>query len=434
MPKTKNQNSNQDKFLREVRGMHDILPADQPYWDAVRRAAASIASFYNFGLIETPVLEYAKLYEKGTGEETDIVQKEMYTLRTKGGDVLALRPEYTPGIMRAFTEHGLNRLGLPQKLYHFGPVFRHENPQAGRYRQFYQVGFEILGGPNDPVYDAQAILIAWRLLQEVKLKGIRLKLNSVGCRVCRPLYKKQLQNYYRPHEKKLCADCQKRLKTNPLRLLDCKNKECQEFKESVPNILDKLCVSCSHHLKTVLEYLDEAKIDYALEPKMVRGLDYYSKTVFEMYADQAEHLGALPAGGRYDYLMEMLGGRSTPAVGFACGVERVIEAMKLQEVKPAVKPVKKVFVVHVGDLAKKKAFKLVEELRAAGIPAFEALSKDSLKAQLKSADREHVPLAVILGQKEVYEESVIIRDLRSGLQEAFPAAKMAEELKKRLRE
>jgi histidyl-tRNA synthetase len=433
MPKERNQTGNQAKMMQEPKGMHDILPSDAPYWDAVTKGASTLAAFYNFGHIETPILEYAKLYEKGTGFETDIVQKEMYTLKTRGGDLLALRPEYTPAIMRAFVQHGLNRLGLPQKLYYQGPVFRHDNPQAGRYRQFYQIGFEIIGGPNDPLYDAQVILIARHLLEEVKLKGIQIRINSIGCRVCRPLYKKQLQNYYKNHEKKLSPECQKRLKTNPLRLLDCKDKECEEFKAHAPNILDKLCASCNHHLKAVLEYLDEVQVEYTLDPLLVRGLDYYSKTVFEMFAEKAEHIGALAGGGRYDYLMEMLGTRATPAVGFAAGMERIIEAMKLQDVKIPAKTVKKVFVAHAGDLAKKKALKLVEELRVAGFSVSEALSKESLKAQLKSADKEHAPIALILGQKEVYEDSIIIRDLKMGLQETFPSAKMVEELKKKLK-
>lgn len=422
-------------MFRTPRGMHDVLPWEAPWWERVLRVAWELADFYGFGQIQTPVLEFAKLYEKGTGETTDIVEKEMYVFKTKGGDVLALRPEFTPGVMRAYVEHGFSRLSQPQKLYSAGPVFRHESPQAGRFRQFSQLNFEIIGGTSDPVYDAQAILIAQRLLEELKIKNIVLGVNSIGCKICRPIYKRQLQNYYKNFEKKLCPDCVKRLKTNPLRLLDCKDERCQEFKAKAPNILDKLCANCSSHFRSVLEYLDEVAIPYSLDNQLVRGLDYYNRTVFEMAVDgSGSEFGALVAGGRYDYLMEMLGGRPTPAVGFAAGVERLIQVMKTQEVKLPVKSGKKVFFVHVGDLAKKKSLRIIESLRKAGIPVSETLGRESLKAQLKTADKEGFELALILGQKEVFEDSIIVRDLRKSLQETVSLAKLVEEIKKRLRQ
>lgn len=414
--------------------MHDVLPWESPWWDRVSRVARDLADFYGFRKIETPVLEFAKLYEKGSGETTDIVQKEMYTLRTKGGDLLALRPEYTPGIMRAYVEHALSRQGQPQKLFSQGPIFRHDAPQAGRYRQFNQLNFETIGGQSDPIYDAQTILIAQRLLEELRVKNIVLKMNSIGCKICRPIYKRQLQNYYKSFEKKLCPDCVKRAKTNPLRLLDCKDEHCREFKAEAPNVLDKLCVNCSAHFRSVLEYLEEVGVVYELDNRLVRGLDYYNRTVFEMsVAGPGSELGALPGGGRYDYLMEALGGRMTPAVGFACGVERVVEVMKIQEVKLPVKPGKRVFFVHVGDLAKKKSLRVIEDLRKAGILVSETLGRESLQAQLKAANKEGLELALIFGQREVFEESIIVRDLRKSLQETVSLAKLAEEVKKRLK-
>ena len=227
----------------------------------------------------------------------------MYTLRTKGGDLLALRPEYTPGICRAYLEHGMSRLPQPQKLFYFGPVFRHDRPQLGRYRQFTQIGFEILGGQNDPIYDAEIITIVSNLLAELKIKNPTLKINSIGDRVCRPNYKRQLQNYYKNYEKELCEDCVRRLKTNPLKLLDCKQPQCQPFKEKAPNFLDKLCSTCKAHFRAVLEYLEEVGIAYEVDPRLVRGLDYYNRTVFEFFADGKEaEIGALGGGGRYDYL------------------------------------------------------------------------------------------------------------------------------------
>jgi len=422
-----------NKHFQAPRGMHDRLPASAPYWDRIESAATDLAREYGFGRIETPVLEYADLYRKTTGEESDIVEKEMYLVRTKGGDTFALRPEYTPGVCRAYLENGMSRLGQPQKLFYFGPVFRHDRPQLGRFRQFTQIGFETIGGQNDPVYDAEIIAIACDLLVALKIKNTTLKVNSVGCRICRPIYKKQLQNYYKNHEKELCPDCVRRLKANPLRLLDCKESACVVLKEKAPNFLDKLCVVCSGHFKSVLEYLDEAKIPYALDNTLVRGLDYYSRTVFEIAADGPEaEIGSMIGGGRYDYLMEMIGGHTTPALGFASGVERLIAVMKARAIEFPARNGRRVFLAHAGEMAKKKAFALIRELRADGLNVVEALAKESLSAQLKVANKEGIGLALILGQKEIYEESVILRDLKNGAQEAVSLTKIVAEIKKRL--
>lgn len=425
--------ANSSFTFREPKGMHDILPIDQSYWDRIDRVTKDLADSYSFGRIETPILEYAALFERGVGLETDVVRKEMYTLKTKGGDVLALRPEGTAPIARAYVEHSLGRLTQPQKLFSFGPMFRHENPQAGRYRQFYQVGFEIIGGTSDPIYDAQIIALFGRMLETLKIKNINLKINSIGCRICRPLFKRALKTYYKRYERELCGDCVERLKENPMRLLDCKKEGCQQFKEQAPNFLDKLCTTCTHQLQEVLEYLDELKVAYSMDNQLVRGLDYYSRTVFEFYVDDV-HVGALPGGGRYDYLVEMIGGRPTPAVGGAVGVERLIEVMKAQQVKLPSRNGKRVFLIHVGDLAKRKSLKLLEDLRSAGIPMFESLGKESIKAQLRVADKHGALLALIFGQKEIYEESIIIRDLRTGLQESVILSKLVAEIHKRLRE
>jgi histidyl-tRNA synthetase len=420
------------RTFQSAKGMHDVLPVDEPYWEKIEGVAKSLAAAYGFSRIETPVLEFAELYNKTSGEESDVVQKEMYTLKTKGGDFLALRPEYTPGVARAYMQHGLSRLGQPQKLFAMGPVFRHERPQLGRLRQFTQLDFETLGGVNDSIYDAEIIAMFSDLLNELKIKNSVVKINSIGCRICRPIYKKQLSNYYKSHEKELCEDCVRRLKTNPLKLLDCKEPECEKLKEKAPNFLDKLCVTCSAHFKSVLEYLDEIKVPYELDHHLVRGLDYYSRTVFEMYAEGNEsQIGALPAGGRYDYLMETIGGHLTPAVGGACSVERLIAVMRAKEIAMSGKSGKRVFLAHAGDLAKKKAFAVLKDLRGRGFLVAESLSKESLKAQLKVADKEGIALALILGQKEIYENSIIVRDLTNGLQEAVLLEKLPEEIKKR---
>lgn len=420
------------RTFQSVKGMHDVLPSDEAYWDKIEGVVRSLAAEYGFSRIEPPVMEFAELYNKTSGEESDVVQKEMYTLKTKGGDVLALRPEYTPGICRAYMQNGLSRLGQPQKLVAMGPIFRHERPQLGRMRQFTQIDFEVLGGVSDPIYDAEVIAIFSDLLNEIKLKNPTVKINSIGCRVCRPIYKKQLTAYYKSHEKELCEDCVRRLATNPLRLLDCKEPKCVALKEHAPNFLDKLCSMCSAHFKGVLEYLDEVKIAYELDHHLVRGLDYYSRTVFEMYAEGGEaQIGALAAGGRYDYLMETIGGHLTPAIGGAAGVERLIAALRAKEISFAGKNRQRVFLAHAGELAKKKSFALLKGLRNKGIVVVEALAKESLKAQLKAADKEGIGLALILGQKEIYENTVILRDLVSGAQEAVSIDKLPDEIKRR---
>ncbi len=365
------------RSFQAPKGMHDILPADQPYWDRIEGIVKDLARSYGFSRLEPPVLEFADLYNKTSGDESDVVAKEMYTLRTKGGDLLALRPEYTPGMARAYLENSLSRLGQPQKLFHFGPVFRHDRPQLGRYRQFTQIGFETHRWSERPASTTPRSSPSMRTFStELKIKNFTLKINSIGCRVCRPLYKKQLLNYYKNHERELCADCVQRLKTNPLRLLDCKEESCVKLKAKAPNFLDKLCSMCTEHFKSVLEYLEEIAIPYELDNHLVRGLDYYSRTVFEMYADGKEaEIGALPAGGRYDYLMEMIGGHLTPAVGAACGVERLIAVMKAKEIALPMRTQKKVFLAHAGDLAKQKAFALLKDLRARGISVFRIARK-----------------------------------------------------------
>lgn len=421
------------KTFQAPKGMHDILPQDQVWWEKIEKVARDLADSYNFLRIETPILEKAELFQRTVGEDTDIVEKEMYTLKTKGGDFLALRPEGTAPVMRAYLENGLSSLGQPLKLYYQGPFFRHENPQAGRLRQFTQIGFEIVGGVNDPIYDTQVILLCNRLLKGLKIKDTILKINSIGCKVCRPNYKRQLQNYYKRYEKELCANCEKRLKDSSLRLLDCKNENCEPFKEKVPNLLDKICNNCSRNLKSVLEYLEDLDVPYVLDNFLVRGLDYYNQTVFEFVVPDSK-IGALPAGGRYDYLAEFISGKSVPAVGGAVSFERLIETMKLQDIKMNSRPSRKVFVVHVGDLAKRKSLRLIEDLRVAGVMVSEALGKESVKAQLRMADKQGSLLAIIFGQKEIFEGSAIIRDLRTGLQENVVLDKIVFEIQRRLKD
>jgi len=416
--------------LAPPRGMHDVLPSDNHARDKVIEASRRMAEFYSFGEIKTPILEKIELFVKGVGESTDIVEKEMYTLRTKGGVKLALRPEGTAPVVRAYLQHGMHKLPQPQKLYYIGPFFRHERPQAGRYRQLYQVGFEIVGGDSDAVYDAQIMVMFYRLLEELKIGPLMININSIGCRICRPGYRSKLVNYYK--DKHLCKNCEERVKDNPLRLLDCKKESCQPFKAEAPSVLDSLCSVCRNHFKEVLEYIEELKLPYLMDPSLVRGLDYYNRTVFEIFSDDGKL--SLAGGGRYDYLAEMIGGRATPAGGAAMGIDRVVELMREKTPKVfEVKSKNKIFLVHIGELAKKKSLPLMEEFRRANISVKTFFGKNSLSHQLEAANKEGSPVALILGQKEVYEESIIIRNMETGVQETVPIVKVVEGVKKRLR-
>ncbi|EKD23853.1 MAG: hypothetical protein ACD_81C00165G0004 [uncultured bacterium] len=416
---------------QSVKGMHDTLPEDQPLWEKVRLATRHIGEFYNFLRIDTPILESADIFERGLGEGTDVVEKEMFVVKTKGGDKLVLRPEFTTAIMRAYYQHGLSQYGQPVKLYYEGPVFRYEQPQAGRFRQFHQIGFEILGAESDPIYDTQAILGAYRLIEELKLKGVTVHINSIGCHKCRAAYIKKLEAHYKKNAQKTCKECKIRIANNPLRVLDCKDEKCQLIKADAPIILDYLDTECKTHFKKVLEYLDEVKIPYHIDSYLVRGLDYYNRTVFEFFAEGFDY--AIGGGGRYDYLSETLKLGKLSAVGSALGVERVIEVLKASGRPVAAKGASKVFLVHMGDEAKKRGLSLIEEFRKAGMRVNESFGKDSLKSQLRVADKDQAHLALILGQKEVFEESIIIRDMEIGTQENVPLTRIVEEVKKRLK-
>jgi histidyl-tRNA synthetase len=417
------------------KGMHDILPDEEPARAKLYRIAGEVLEYYGFRKIETPVVESEELFTRTIGEETDIVEKEMYFVRSRGKSKLVLRPEMTAAVVRSYLEHGMHRLPQPQQFYYIGPAFRHENPQAGRYRQFYQIGAEVLGAESDPVYDAQVVVAFVRLLEELGMTGLIVGINSIGNMGDRQNYRKKLLDYYRGHTKEICSDCGRRMKVNPLRLLDCKTRECQLISEGAPVVLDYLSGPSKAHFKSVLEYLDEAGVPYTLKPRLVRGLDYYNKTVFEIFAEDDEKgERALVAGGRYDYLAESIGGRSTPGVGAAMGVERVLGAVK--EKNPsfgALRPRKRIYLVHVGQLAKRRCISLLEELRKAGFTIMGNLGKNSLSGQLELANKVGSTLALILGQKEVFEDSIIIRDMRTGTQETVPLTKVIREIKKKLR-
>ena len=415
-------------------GMHDILPEDQVYFSKIYKVCEDIANFYRFKKIETPIVEQAELFSKGVGIATDIIERQMYTFRTKGGDFLALRPEGTASIVRAFIEHGMYNLPQPVKLWHFGPFFRYERPQAGRYRQFWQVGFEVLG-EQSPVIDVQIIQIFYNILRELKFKNLTIEVNSIGCRHCRSYYKKLLTSFFRSRETSLCSECRRRLKENPLRILDCKEEKCQRIFSRAPQIIDHLCEECKSHFKQVLEFLDEMDLPYHLDPYLVRGLDYYTKTVFEIYEKSEEERvqGALLGGGRYDNLVKLLGGRDTPGCGGACGIERVVSLIKTKAIRFPKSASPKVFLAQLGDLAKEKSLVLIEKFREAKILTIESFSKGTLKAQLGRANKSGARYCLILGQKEALEGTIIIRDMKSGKQEIVKLEKAVKEIKKRLK-
>jgi len=415
-------------------GMHDVLPEDQKYFQKIYEVCQDMANFYGFQKIETPILEETELFSKGIGLATDIVGKQMYSFRTKGGDYLTLRPEGTAPVVRAYIQQGMFNLPQPVKLWYFGPFFRYEHPQAGRFRQFWQFGFEIFG-EESPVIDVQTIQIFYNILRELRLKNLIIEVNSIGDSQCRPYYKKLLVSYFRSRESALCADCRRRLRENPLRILDCKEEKCQPVKVQAPQMIDHLCEECHKHFREVLEFLDEIELPYHLNPYLVRGLDYYTKTVFEISEESEEgrKQGALIGGGRYDALVKLLGGKDTPASGGAAGIERIIALMKAKGIKFLEPAPAKVFLAQLGNLAKRKSLKILEDFRRQKILISESFGRDSLKAQLARANKIGAKYALILGQKEALEGTIIIRDMATGRQETVKLEKVVKEMEKRLK-
>lgn len=420
--------------LQSLTGMHDILPEDQVYFEKVRKSVEAVANYYNFKRIDTPILEQAEVFLKGTGANTDIIEKEMYTFKTKGGDLVALRPEFTASIVRSYIENGMYNLPQPVKLWTMGPCFRHERPQAGRYRQFMQFNIEALGERNASI-DGQIIQMSYDVLKELSFKNINIEVNSMGDSECRPYFKKILTSYFRSKKSALCSDCQRRLKENPLRLLDCKEEKCQRVKAGAPQIIDHLCESCHSYFKQVLEFLDELELPYTLNPYLVRGFDYYTKTVFEIMekSDDGVSQGSLVGGGRYDGLVKLLGGRDTSACGAAGGIDRIVNLMKARGAKVDKKQNEaKIFLAQLGQLAKRKSLKLFEEFRAAKIPIAESFSKDSLRAQLKTADKMNIKWVLIFGQKEALEDFITLRDMETGNQKEIKLEKVVQEMKNKI--
>ena len=421
------------KTIQTPRGTRDILPELQAYFDYVEKVFISITKSAGFLKTTTPVFEDTSLFVRGVGKDTDIVEKEMYTFADRSDNSLTLRPEGTASIVRSYLENGMQSLPQPVKLSYFEPMYRYDRPQAGRYREFWQFGFEMIGD-KAPIADAIVITTAFRIYEKIGLgNGLRMQINSIGCKLCRPKYLKELTSYYKESVEQLCPDCKKRLNTNPLRLLDCKQKKCQALAEEAPQIVNSLCGECHNHFKEVLEYLDDIGIIYEINPRLVRGLDYYTKTVFEFWSESDGSQNSLGGGGRYDYLVEQLGGKPTPALGFAGGVDRTVEQIISLSAEVGGLEKTDVFVAQIGDEARKKCFRLMNELWADGIEAEGCLDKGAISDQLKIANKVGAKYTLIIGQKEAYDETVIVKEMVSGAQEIVPIDKVIADLRKKLK-
>jgi len=398
-------------YLTAPRGTTDILPSEARRWAALEAAFREVCALYGYGEIRTPMFEHTEVFARGIGTYTDVVSKEMYTFEDRGGRSLTLRPEGTAGVVRAYLERNLGAEAQPVKLFYTGPMFRYERPQAGRARQFHHLGVECIGSA-DPAVDVEVISLFAALLRRIGLNEYTIHLNSIGCPACRPAYVQRLQEALAPVKDRLCASCQERLERNPLRVLDCKRDECRALTRDVPSILDALCGECAEHFRQVRAYLDDLGMAYVLTPRLVRGLDYYTRTVFEFVSPRLGAQDAIGGGGRYDGLVETLGGPPTPAVGFAAGMERLLLALSPGEQEAA--PAFDVYVATLGQAGRRVGVALAEKLRRAGLRVDLDYMGRSLKGQMRQANRLGVPVTLIVGDEEAAAGTIRLRDMRTG--------------------
>jgi histidyl-tRNA synthetase len=405
-------------MIPAIRGTHDILPDVVGRWQLVEDTARTLCDRYGFVEVRTPIIEREELFAKGTGETTDIVQKEMYAFTDKGGERITLRPESTPSMVRAYVEHKLEQALPFVKLYSIGPMFRYERPQKGRYRQFHQLDVEVFG-PEDPAVDAEVIDLAWNLVAALGIARAALVVNSVGCAACRPGFQEALLAALGDDLPKLCEDCQRRAKTNPLRIYDCKVPADQPIIDRLPHAVDYLCPACAAHFAAVTSHLDAWGVSWRISHRLVRGLDYYTRTTFEVLGETLGAQNALLGGGRYDGLVRALGGPDRTGIGFAAGLERLVLALP-DGAGTARAP--RAFVVAIGEDARAQGLRLLRGLRAAGLPAEMELEARGLKAQMKRADRVGARATCIVGDDELARGEVTVRDMATGEQRAVPAA------------
>lgn len=402
-----------DIITKAPRGTLDKLPKDINKWQTIEEAAASIAQAYGCKEIRTPTFEHTELFQRGVGGTTDVVQKEMYTFNDKKGRSITLKPEGTAGVVRAAIENGLLNEALPLKLYYFTRCFRYEAPQSGRYREFNQFGVEIFGA-DSPVSDAEVICMVDDIFKFIKLQNVRLEINSIGCPKCRAKYQQALRDYYKQYEEELCDTCKDRLEKNPMRLLDCKSEICHSFAEKAPVILDYLCEDCDRHFEGVKASLEQMKINYTVNPRIVRGLDYYTNTVFEFISENCGTQGTLCGGGRYNGLIEEIGGKSMPGLGFAMGLERIIMEMDAQNSE--YKPQKQcdLFIAGTDEASTRYAATLVRQLREFGFWAECDLVGRSLKSQMKYADKIGANFSMVIGENEIQDGRAELKNMKTG--------------------
>lgn len=415
-------------MIKGIRGVKDILPDETPRWRRIEEAARRWATCYGFQEIRIPILEATELFARSIGASTDIVEKEMYTFPDRDGSSLTLRPEGTAGTVRAFIEHNRAADPLPQKYFYLGPMFRHERPQAGRLRQFHQFGVESFG-TADPRADIEVIALLWRFLSDLALPDVTLEMNSLGIREDRHRYKDVLLTFLKPRANRLCANCRRRLETNPLRTLDCKVPDCRTATEDAPRLTDHISAEAKAHFEQVLAGLAALGIPYRLNPRLVRGLDYYCLTTFEMTSSHLGAQNAVGAGGRYDGLVESLGGPSVPAIGFAVGLERI--ALMLPEVEH-LPTLPSVYLAAFGTEGSRVGIPLLDELRRAGIPVLSDYRSTTLKAHLRQADRARCRYTIFLGDDEAAREMIVLRNMESKTQEELSLTGLAEAITRRV--
>lgn len=428
------------KKIKSVRGVSDILPSEIGIWQWIENNARSMFEAFGYREIRTPLFEQADLFTRSIGEYTDIVSKEMYTFPDRKGQLLSLRPEGTAPVVRAYLQHNLQLEPQGHKLYYMGPMFRYERPQAGRTRQFHQIGAECFG-PSDPEADAEQIILTYHLLKKLwterncsalnkeDVMPFKIHLNTLGCRSCRGAFHKLLKERISNIVPMLCEDCRKRYNSNIMRVLDCKNPDCKGLLKDAPSMMDNLCTGCEDHFKAVKGLLSGAEIPYALDPHLVRGLDYYTRTTFEFTSHLLGAQNAVAGGGRYDLLVEDFGGPPTPACGFALGMERLILALSENSRKEEIiSPYCFCFMAHIGSDAKKSAFELVNRIRLTGVPIEMNYQVSSLKSKMKQADRFRAVYTLILGEDEISRGSIILRQMKTGEQEEYPMEQIPQVL------
>lgn len=398
---------------KAIKGTKDVLPKEVHKNQYIEATALDIAEKFGYKEIRTPMFEHTELFQRGVGDTTDVVQKEMYTFDDKGGRSITLRPEGTAGAVRSYLENGLCNEALPQKVCYVGPCFRYEKPQAGRLREFHQFGVECFGTAS-PLADAELISLGKTIFDALEVKDISLEINSIGCPTCRAEYHKALKEYFSSRKDELCDTCRDRLDRNPMRILDCKSPVCSEIAKDAPVVLDYLCEECNEHFKKVQEYLKSMHIDYTINPKIVRGLDYYTKTVFEFITNSIGAQSAVAAGGRYDGLVDELGGQKTPSLGFAMGLERLMMLMDAQNAPFPDASAPDLFVVALGDKATLKAVEIVKDMRAEGFTALMDLNQRSVRAQMKYADKLGAKFNIVIGDNEVENGTAKLKNMSTG--------------------